>query len=160
MRRAFALPVALATAVVGLGLVAPVSAPASCVGPKIAVTGVAAATSSPDPSTGVTVTTVFLRRGEPVTVTGRWFFRGCHDTSSSSGCSSSSPPQPEKPRRDVRLVLTQGSRSWLLGTADAGPPRRQYPVQWQVAVPTDARPGPAVLSAGPITSVQVVVASR
>jgi hypothetical protein len=159
MRRAVALRVALATAVVGLGLVAPASAPASWVGPKMAVTGVPA-TSSPNPSSGVSVTTVTLTRGDAVTVTGLWFFRGCHDTSAHAGCSSPPEPPSEKPRWDVRLVLTQGGRSWVLGTADAGPPRRQYPVRWQVVVPPDVRPGAAVLSAGPTTRVQVVIAVR
>ena len=160
MRRAVALPVALATAVVGLGLVAPASAPASCVGPKIKVTGVPATTSSPDPSTGVSVTMVTLSRGDAVTVTGHWFFRGCHDTSAHTGCSSPPKPPSEKPKKDVRLVLRQGARAWVLGTADAGPPRRQYPVRWQVVVPHDVRPGAAVLSAGPTTNVQVVIAAR
>ena len=160
MRRAVALPVVLATAVVGLGLVARICRDRQLRRAEDGGERVPAATSSPDPSTGVTVTTLFLRRGEPLTVTGRWFFRGCHDTSDSSGCSSPPPRRPEKPRRDVRLVLSQGGRSWLLGTADAGPPRLQYPVRWRVVVPHDVQPGAAVLSAGPLTTVQVVITGR
>jgi hypothetical protein len=140
--------VVLAAAVGGLGLVAPVGPSASCVGTQIAVGG---ADALPTPGAlrtgGSGDSPEVLRSGEDLTVTGRWFFRGCHDTSSSSGCSGATEPPPEKPSRGVRLVLVQGARSWDLGTADAGGPGTSYGISWDVTVPADVGTGPAVLHA-------------
>jgi hypothetical protein len=131
----------LATAVVGLGLVAPAAPSASCIGPQIAV-----GDNDPFPRPSHADVAV-VRAGADLTVTGQWFFRGCHDTSSSTGCSGPTKPPPEKPSRGVRLVLVQGSRSWVLGTADAGGPGSSYRVRWDVTVPPDVGTGPAVLRA-------------
>jgi len=131
----------LATAVVGLGLAAPAAPSASCVGPQIAV-----GEDDPFPRHAHADVAV-VRAGADLTVTGRWFFRGCHDTSSSTGCSGPTKPPPEKPSRGVRLVLVQGTRSWVLGTADARGPGSSYRVRWDVTVPADVGTGPAVLRA-------------
>ena len=50
-----------------------------------------------------------------------------------------------RPLRDVELLLVQGTRTWPLGTADAD---ERYDTRWQVVLPADAAPGPAVLRAG------------
>jgi hypothetical protein len=148
MRRAWlGRVVVLATAVGGLGLVAPTGPSASCVGPQIAVGG-PGALPGPGPRTAdQDGTPVVLRPGDDVTVSGRWFFRGCHDTGASTGCSAPDRPPPEKPSRGVRLVLVQGSRSWVLGTADAGGARSSYRARWEVTVPNDVGTGPALLRA-------------
>jgi hypothetical protein len=132
--------VVLATAVAGLGLVAPAGTSASCVGPQIVV----GRDAFPRPAHA---DVAVLRPGADVRVTGHWFFRGCHDTSASTGCSAPADPSPEKSSRDVRLVLVQGNRSWVLGTADAGGPGSSYRVRWDVTVPADVGTGPAVLRA-------------
>ena len=132
--------VVLTTAVVGLGLVAPTGPSAGCVGPQILVGDHA----SPRPSDAQVAS---LSPGADLTVTGQWFFRGCHDTGTSSACSGPSEPTPEKPSRGVRLVLVQGDRSWVLGTADAGGPGSSYRMRWEVTVPADVGTGPAVLRA-------------
>jgi hypothetical protein len=132
--------VVLATAVGGLGLVAPTGPSASCIGPRIDVG------EDPFPRPAHAVVAV-VRPGADLAVTGHWFFRGCHDTSSSSGCSGPTEPPPEKPSRGVRLVLVQGSRSWVLGTADAGGPGTSYRIRWDVTVPADVGTGPAELRA-------------
>jgi hypothetical protein len=50
--------------------------------------------------------------------------------------------------RDIALTLTQGSRVWQLGAADAGTGgTHRGQVTWTVRVPGDARQGPAVLEA-------------
>jgi hypothetical protein len=141
------LLLAVAMVTVGLGLFAPTSAPASCVGPRIAVPGAATLTPSAEPTDGRVVPTVRLSPGQPITVEGRWFFNGCNDTGGGGGCSGPDRPDPEKPARDVRLTLTQGSRHWTLGTADAAGPSREYAVRWRVRLPADLAPGGATLTA-------------
>lgn len=49
--------------------------------------------------------------------------------------------------KDVDLVLTQGEASWTLGTADAAGHAEHYAISWDVSLPEDVAPGPAVLSA-------------
>jgi hypothetical protein len=149
MRRAWLHSVlVVATAVGGLALLAPTGTAASCVGPQIAVGGADALprTGRLRPA-GHDGGPVLLRSGAALSVSGRWFFRGCHDTSGSSGCSGPRQPPPEKPSRDVRLLLVQGERSWLLGTADADGPGSSYRIRWDVTVPADVGTGPAVLRA-------------
>jgi hypothetical protein len=147
MRLWFAMPVAVATAAVGLGLFAPASAPASCVSPTLTVPGASTGKPTTEALTGLPVSTVNLRAGQPITVRGTWFFRGCNDTSSTSGCSAPSEPEPMKPARAVELTLTQNGRTWVLGTADAASPGQQYAVRWAVVVPADVGAGDATLSA-------------
>lgn len=79
-------------------------------------------------------------------MTGRWFFDGCSDVYVSTGCGPSWPLETQTPRTGVDLVLTQGDRTWVLGTADAGP-EPDWGVRWRVRIPPDARNGPATLSA-------------
>ncbi|MBB2903633.1 hypothetical protein FHR75_004476 [Kineococcus radiotolerans] len=45
------------------------------------------------------------------------------------------------------LVLEQGGFSWVLGTADAAGRGKGYAIGWQVDLPREVVPGPAVLSA-------------
>jgi hypothetical protein len=137
----------LVTAVCGLGLVAPAAPSASCVGSQIVVGGPGALPRPGLRPAGGDGLPVVLRSGDDLTVSGRWFFRGCHDTGASTSCSAPADPPPEKPYRGVRLVLVQGTRSWVLGTADAGGPGTSYRVRWEVIVPADVGSGPAVLRA-------------
>jgi hypothetical protein len=53
-----------------------------------------------------------------------------------------------QPARDVRLVLAQAGRSWVLDTADAGPAAESFPVTWRVRLPAGVVAGPAELTAG------------
>lgn len=102
-------------------------------------------------------------RGAGSTVEGRAFVDGCRDTMSCSGvpgcesCEHAAPP--ERPLRDLRLELVQGGRSWLLGTADAGSAAddRLGQVTWTFVLPTDVRPGPAVLQVDGEEQAEVVV---
>jgi hypothetical protein len=143
----FALPLVVTMAAVGLGVFAPGAATASCVGPSLEVPGAPTHTPSPTPSDYQGRPTVVLTAGTAVTVTGEWYFVGCNDTSSSSGCSRTPDPPPEKPARDVRLILVQNKHTWPLGTADASGLAHHYRVRWQVTLPADLRPGDATLIA-------------
>lgn len=123
-----------------LGLVPLPAAQASCVGPVFAV-GDAVDDARP-PRDGV-----LPAPGADVTVSGVWFRSGCDDTGQGAGCSA--PASTEAPMRDVDLVLEQGDASWTLGTQDAASRGDRYAITWTAQVPTGARPGPAVLRAGP-----------
>ena len=155
MRLRWALPVALATAAVGLGLFAPVSAPAGCVGPELRVRDAAAETTEPGAATDQPPRVVTLRAGQQVSVRGRYFFVGCNDTGTSTGCSSTDP-EPMPPAKDVDLTITQGDRSWVLGTADAGPAKGSYRVRWDVQLPVELEVGDATLTARD-TELRVVI---
>lgn len=132
-------------AATGIGLFAPAGAPASCVGPSLEVPGVPTGSPVADPSTGQVLTAVRLSPGQQLTVRGSYFFDGCNDTSDSSPGCSGPQVRSQDPSRDVHLVLTQGSRSWDLGTADATGP--QYAVSWPVTLPSDLAAGGATLTA-------------
>ena len=124
-----------------LGVVVPDPASGSCVGPVLAV-GASVDAAHPPTTGGV------LQRGQIVTVTGEWFHSGCADTySSGPGCSRTPavPDDPEAPLTDVELTLHQGSRTWVLDTADAT--GDHYTVRWSGRLPADAKPGPAELRA-------------
>lgn len=143
MRREFAVPIAIATAALGLGLFAPTQAIASCVGPSIAISGLA-----PTPVTvdGTTQDSYTVAPEAQVRVTGTFFFLGCNDTGGGGGCSGPSP-EATKPDSDVPLVLTQGARSWTLGTSDASGESDSWSTRWDIQLPPDAQLGPATLTA-------------
>lgn len=113
-----------------MALAAPLPAAASCGGPQLEPQSVTAAP------------------GQALTVTGSGFADGCDDSGtvrSVPGCrDQEGRDDAARPAKDVVLVLVQGGRSWTLGTADAG---ADTVVTWQVRVPVDAAPGPAVLGA-------------
>lgn len=156
MRVRVAIPVVMATAAVGLGLFAPTSAPASCVGPSLTVPG-APTTAPVTTSTGDHLKTVRLTRGQSVEVRGKWFFRGCHDTSAGGGCMGPSTPAPEQPARHVRLTITQRTRTWTLGSANADGPSKNYAVRWRVTLPSQLQPGDATLTARGTPLLHVIV---
>ena len=147
------LVLVLLVAATGLGLFAPTSAPASCVGPSIAVDGVPATTTTrlPSPDEGE-MPVVRLAPGSSFTVTGQYFFNGCDDTSSCTsygpGCSRCDAPEPPKTQQDVPLTLTWNGRDFALGTADADP--TTLATTWSVRLPPEvtADGGLAVLRAG------------
>ncbi|WP_337063283.1 hypothetical protein [Kineococcus sp. G2] len=80
-------------------------------------------------------------------MSGRWFHEGCDDTGAAGAGCAGPTTTSQSPMEDVDLVLTQGEASWTLGTADAAGRAEQYAVGWQVRLPEDVAPGPAVLSA-------------
>jgi hypothetical protein len=118
-----------------LGVLAPASAPASCVGPQITMDAGATAP-----------------RGEQLAVDGRYFHSGCADAIELTSCSGPRASDPESPSRHVELRLVQGDRSWRLGEADAGDATTQYAIRWRVTVPDDVSPGAAQLVAGTATA--------
>lgn len=123
-----------------LGITHPPRAVAGCGGRWITVGPTAPAQP---PSAGAE-----LNRAETTTVSGIFFHRGCEDSfGSGPGCRSSRPPDPQFPLTDVDLTLTQGDRTWELGTADAADRDQSYAISWTVTVPTDAEVGAAQLSA-------------
>lgn len=92
-------------------------------------------------------TRVPVRAGQLIVVAGRGFTDGCHDLAVSAGCSAPPRPRPDVPAEDVDLVLEQGGRRWVLGTADAGRPGDQYPIRWVTRLPTALHAGTAHLVA-------------
>lgn len=63
------------------------------------------------------------------------------------GCNDTGPPFFEEPaRRDIRVEMRQGGRSWTLasGLAASDPP--DYALDVKLKVPTDAKPGRAVVA--------------
>lgn len=116
------------------------SAGASCAAPELAVV---------DAGTGA-AGVARLAPGGPLEVAGRGFVEGCDDTgevTTGPGCGAREEREVVQPRRDVALVLVQGSRRWTLGTADAGAASEDLlgRVAWRVEVPAAVRPGPARL---------------
>ncbi|HET8615870.1 MAG TPA: hypothetical protein VFL94_10120 [Actinomycetales bacterium] len=141
-----------ASVAAALGLLAPASAPASCVGPQLTVTTGADATHGSTaeapaiaPSSPGSPTRVFP--GDPLAVEGRYFHDGCADMVEVTACSGPRTVDPETPARQVELQLVQGDRSWVLGRADAGDAGTDYGIRWHVAVPDDVPSGPAQLVA-------------
>lgn len=137
--------VALSLCLLGglLGLWPVGAAVASCTGPVLSIGGEQAAPPAVDLTTGLEVT-------------GEWFRSGCDDTGQGSGCRA--PESEEAPLTDVELFVEQGGRSVLLGTADAADKSQRYAVGWEVTLPADLHPGPAVLrAAGAELPVQLTV---
>ena len=132
----------VAASCAALGLVAPSPASAGCVGPSLEVPG--AELRFPTDRT-----VVLPRSAGPLLVTGVTFTDGtCNDTPRTSGCGAPETPAPAQPARGVELRLTQGDRTWELGTADAASSEQYYRVRWEVVLPADLRPGRATLTAG------------
>jgi hypothetical protein len=145
------------TVLAALGLVVPASAPASCVGPQLTVAG--HLDRAPDPAATTPSTAgspAQMLRGQHIVVDGLHFHDGCADSIEMGGCSGPRATDPDRPAREVELMLVRGDRSWTLGRADAGDVATQYAIHWEVAVPADVPPGPARLVAGSAqTSVDV-----
>lgn len=135
-----AVPVLVLMAAAGLGVVAPQPSSASCAGSQL----VPATTSGP----ADTVPALVLHPGRSATVEGRFFHNGCEDSYSTGGCGRGKYDDPQSPMQGVVLTLRQGEREWPLGSADAADRDRGYAISWAVEIPTEARPGPAVLLAG------------
>lgn len=151
-RRPAALVLALLVSAATLGVVTPQRAEASCAGPVIGVGGVI------DESGAAPEAAVPLPRD--TVVSGRWFFTGCDDngTGPAPGCTAEREDE-QSPTPDVELVLTRGTESWSLGSADAGPAETEYAVTWDVQLPPDVEPGPATLTAdGAVLAVDVLAA--
>lgn len=133
-----------------LGLTAPQTALASCVGPQVSIT-VGDGGSAVAHVEGAEVT---VEPGARLTVTGTWFRDGCNDTSSvgTTGCGGPvvSQGETETPMRDVVLLLTQGNGRWPLGTTDATGRADSFAIAFDVGLPTDLQPGAAVLMVGPV----------
>ena len=142
IRRLLILVVSATVSVTLLGLVRSPGAAAGCVGTTLAVG--ASAEPGPQPSKAAAVV-----RGQPATVSGIFFHAGCEDTGSSSflGCRAAPPSDPQSPLTGVQLILVQGDRTWILGTADAADREAQYAISWNVSIPDDVAAGPAELRA-------------
>jgi hypothetical protein len=127
----------LVTSAVGLGLFAPVGAPASCAGPVLSFQGVSANETSPSIPE--------IHRGQPVNIRGSFFFDGCNDAGSQGPGCSKRKNVAQVPARDVELVLSQGGKSWSLATADAA--EGSYEIVWNIMLPAEVRPGSATFTA-------------
>jgi hypothetical protein len=130
----------LALAAVVMAAVAPwpvTPAAGSCARPYLYI-------GDPQPARPVPVTT------STVTVQGRAFARGCNDTGTVNvfGCDTSRR-EVEEPMTEVTLTVQQGSRSWWLGTENAGTAEenRLGQITWTVRLPADVAPGRALLVA-------------
>ena len=88
-----------------------------------------------------------LEPGQPVTVTGRAFLATCNDTGQG---------QPNRPRTDITLVLTQGGTEYELATADADSDLR---VVFEATVPDAVDPGKAELSTDSVARLPVTIAA-
>lgn len=129
------LPAVLAVAVSAtvVGVFAPTSSSASCVGPM--------------PTVGP------VTLGHDVEVDGEWFRTGCDDTGG-SGCGGVT--STEVPMEDVEIVLDQGGTSWTLATVDAGGRGENYAIHWSGPLPDGVSAGAATVTAGGVP-VDVVV---
>jgi hypothetical protein len=109
-------------------------AAADCGGPQLSIDGA----SAYDPATSVP-----LRRGDEVTVEGRYFVQGCDDTGStgSLGCSPDDEPDPMS---DIELRLVGTGASVALGVEDAN---ADGLASWTFTVPETAPLGAARLEA-------------
>lgn len=118
---------------------APLPAVASCAGPHL----------DPQPRA--------VALGARLAVTGGGFADGCDDSGSVRsvpGCRDQQVrDSPARPAEDVPLVLLQAGRSWKLGTADAAV---DSTVRWEIRLPTDVAPGPAVLGASSAETALVI----
>ncbi len=125
-------------ALVGLAVAPLPSGPAAagCVAPELTIGGDHGSRQQP----------VELRRGQEVTVEGRFFHEGCDDTGGGDtlGCTTEQP-EPTPPMEDVELVLLerQSDAAGLpLGVADAN---AHDEATWTFRVPADAPAGRGVL---------------
>ena len=120
------------------------SAVASCAAPSLVVEG--------------TQGRPVIDQAMDLTVDGRAFVRGCDDTGAVTvnafGCESSEQRGRTTPMRNVRLLLQQDDKRWVLGAEDAGADDvgsgadgQLGNITWRVRVPADVEAGPAVLVA-------------
>ena len=140
------LVTAVSSAVLGVVATSPVTA--SCAGPTLDVAGAQVRYDS----TGAEPPAAVLRqRAGTIVVTGTAFGDGrCDGPRHVSGCRpppADVPPTPPAPARDVRLLLSQGERTWRLGTADARSTGHGAVVRWEVELPPELEPGSATLTA-------------
>jgi len=126
------------------------SAPAAagCVAPELSIAGDRSTRQQP----------IELRRGDEVTVDGRFFHTGCDDTGGgdSFGCTADEPEE-EVPMDDIGLRLLEKPASTdgpVLGTADADDESR---ASWTFTVPLDAPTGRGVLRTASSDPLHVVV---
>lgn len=124
----------------GLAVAPYPSSPASagCASPQLSVDGDLGSRQRP----------VELRRGDEVTVEGRYFHDGCDDTGGGDafGCSTDQP-EPEPPMQDVELVLLESktaSEGLPLAVTDADEDSK---ATWTFTVPDDAPVGRGILRA-------------
>jgi hypothetical protein len=105
-----------------------------------------------------------LVHDSPLTVEGRSFTgggcqdsMGCTETLGCQHCEYDDPPAT--PMENVELRLTQGTRTWLLDTADAGSAEDNHLgwVVWSFDLPHGVHSGPARVKAEGVAPVQVVV---
>lgn len=157
IRRALTATGALAFVCLALGTapgVLPATpAAASCVGPQLAIGSDPAAA---EPTAQESPAPVPVPVGGPLQVSGQWFHDGCDDTGAGGAGCAGPITTSQSPLQDVDLVLTQGGVPWTLGTADAAGRAERYAIGWEVELPDDVAPGPAVLTAaGTEVAVQV-----
>ena len=135
------------------GVLPGTSAAASCVGPQLAIGSDPAAA---EPVAEENPAPVPIMDSGSLQVSGQWFHEGCDDTGVDGvGCAGPITTS-QSPMENVDLVLRQGETSWTLDTADAAGHGEHYAIGWEVRLPEDVAPGPAVLSAaGAEVSVQV-----
>jgi len=142
--------VGLLLVLAGLAVAPYPSSPAAggCVSPQLSIAGKLSSRQSP----------VELRRGDEVTVDGRFFHDGCDDTGGGDafGCSTDEP-EPEPPQQDVELVLLEkpaDPEGVSLSVADAD---EEANATWTFTVPTDAPLGRGILRAGTSSDLYVLV---
>lgn len=126
------------------GILPATPAAASCVGPQLAIGSDPAAA---EPVADENPAPVPIADSGVLQVSGQWFHEGCDDTGAGGAGCAGPITTSQSPMKDVDLVLTQGERSWTLGTADAAGHGEHYAIGWEVPLPEDVAPGPAVLSA-------------
>ena len=149
LRHAAAMSWVLLVTALGLGLVAPV-AQASCAGPQVQLEQGGAPVEPRRVGEGEAERLIHdVVRGEPLRVLGSNLTFDCRDTYATQqvGCGAPvEPPEPAPiaPMQDVRVVLTQGTRSWTL--AALGPIGADLDARVEVELPRAVRPGPAVLA--------------
>ncbi|WP_432537281.1 hypothetical protein [Kineococcus arenarius] len=148
VRQVFAAAGALAVTGITLGVVPTVlpasSAAAGCAGPQLVV-GSDPAAAQPDAVQSPAP--VPIPASGQLQVAGQWFHEGCDDTGVAGAGCAGPVTTSQSPMEDVDLVLEQAGSSWTLGTAGAAGHDEQYAIAWQVRLPEDVAPGPAVLSA-------------
>lgn len=129
------------------GLAAPLPARASCAGPELTIAA-PGSTGTPTPYSGVgsTPAPTSVRPGQDLVVDGQYFLAECNDVMACArGCAGCTGVDPPPPMRSVSLVLIAGDEQVDLGEQDATD--EVGGVTWEITVPPEVPPGPAVLEA-------------